>query len=652
MQLTDIHIQDWIAFNPFAPPMKGDVSADISLSRVNGQLVGNGSAGISRFIYGRQQVADFKAQFRVQADPIGGLIADADLLVNGQRTITVRGALNDSINAGAMDLDLRMIKFPLSTVNPFLPKRIGSLSGTLNGSLRMNGTADEPLMNGWMAFDSTEVKATMLGTAYKFSPDSIPIANNIVTINNFAIYGCNENPLRINGTVDLSSLANMNMNLQFLAQNMQLVNSKRAGRGADVYGKAFVDFDGKVNGSMQFMSVDANLTVLPETNITYVLPDLSAGLENYSNDDMVKFVNFTDSLALAKADSVGTDEMMLLIDAKLKVENGSIIGVDLSTNGSNRVQIEGNADLNFTMTPMNEGRVTGVANINRGYVRYGQSPILSEQLFKFKEGSNVSFRGDMMNPILNIHAVNDMKASVSHEGSNARPVNFAIDVAITGTLERMDVAFDLSTQDDITVANELETMSPEQRANQAMNLMLYRMYTGASNNSGSSLGNPLYGFLAGQLNTWAANTIKGVDLSFGIDQYDSQDGSSKSQTTSYSYQVSKSLFNDRFKIVVGGNYSTDAQADENFQQNLISDISFEYFINRNRTMYVRLFRHTGYESILEGEITKTGVGFVYRRKLSRLIELFMTPSMLRRSRERASQQVQSEQHITTENASQ
>ena len=60
---------------------------------------------------------------------------------------------------------------------------------------------------------------------------------------------------------------------------------------------------------------------------------------------------------------------------------------------------------------------------------------------------------------------------------------------------------------------------------------------------------------------------------------------STASTMSYSYQVSKTLFNDRFKIVVGGNYSTDANADENFSQNLINDISFEYYLNDTRTMY-------------------------------------------------------------------
>lgn len=143
----------------------------------------------------------------------------------------------------------------------------------------------------------------------------------------------------------------------------------------------------------------------------------------------------------------------------------------------------------------------------------------------------------------------------------------------------------------------------------------------------------MFSFLESQVNSWAANNIKGVDISFGIDQYDRTVDGATSSTMRYSYQVSKSLFNDRIKIVVGGNYSTDANADENFSQNLINDISFEYFLNKTKTMYLRIFRHTGYESILEGEITQTGVGFVYRRKLRRLGDMFLPPGVVRRREE-------------------
>ena len=225
--------------------------------------------------------------------------------------------------------------------------------------------------------------------------------------------------------------------------------------------------------------------------------------------------------------------------------------------------------------------------------------------------------------MLNIHAVDVMKANVTQEGQNSRLVNFDIKLAVTNTLDNMNVAFDLSTDDDITVQNELASMSAEQRANQAMNMLLYNVYTGAGTKGNANLsGNQLYSFLTSRLNSWAANNIRGVDISFGIDQYDKTYGGATSTTTSYSYRVSKTFFNDRFKIVVGGNYSTDADADENFSQNLINDISFEYMLNQSGSMYIKIFRHTGYESVLEGEITQTGVGFVLKKKLNSLWELF------------------------------
>ncbi|MDE6488447.1 MAG: translocation/assembly module TamB, partial [Paramuribaculum sp.] len=249
--------------------------------------------------------------------------------------------------------------------------------------------------------------------------------------------------------------------------------------------------------------------------------------------------------------------------------------------------------------------------------------IMSEKNFTFREGSYVAFNGDILNPSLNITATDRLKANVTQEGQNSRLVNFDVILTITNTLQNLNVAFNLSTDDDITIENELSAMSPEQRANQAMNLLLYNQYTGPGTKANANLsGNPLYSFLASQLNTWAANNIRGVDISFGIDQYDTTTDGSKSTTTSYSYRVSKSLFDDRFKIVIGGNYSTDANADENFSQNLINDISFEYMLNRSGSMFVRLFRHVGYESILEGEITQTGVGFVMKRKLNSLRDLF------------------------------
>lgn len=622
VRLSDIHIADWVSINPFAPPMKGDLNADVRLRRVDGNLNGVGNVGIDNFYYGKERVATMNVDFDVTTKPGGMLYATSDVYVDGRKTMTLAGNLNDSTSTSPYNLDFSMIHFPLETVNPFLPPRMARIGGTLNGTMRISGDAGAPVFNGYMDFDSTAVRLYMTGTDYTFSDEKIPVVDNIVTFERFAIKGVNDNPLEINGKVDIASLSSPKIDLTAKADNMQLVNTRKATKGADVYGKAFISLDSRIHGDMSLMFVNADLRIVPPTNVTYVIPDAANVISSQSAGDMVKFVNFSDTAAVMIADSIVNNDMAMILDATLTIENGTTIGVDLSSDGKNRAQIEADGTLNYTMSPVSDGRMTGRLNINQGYVRYSP-PFMSEKNFAFDGNSYVAFNGDVLNPTLSIHAVDVIKANVTQSGQNSRLVNFDVALNVSGTLDRMDVAFDLSTDDDVTVANELQSMSPDQRANQAMNMLLYGMYTGPGTKGDASIsGNALYSFLESQINSWAANNIKGVDLSFGIDQYNRTVDGASSQTTSYSYQVSKSLFNDRFKIVVGGNYSTDANADENFSQNLINDISFEYFLNRGHTMYVKIFRHTGYESILEGEITQTGVGFVYRHKLNSLADMF------------------------------
>lgn len=622
LSVSNIHLQDWLSLNPFAPPVKGDLNADLAFNYLNGVLTGKGTAGIDNLYYGKERVGTFDLDLDISNSVGGKLMADVSLMVDSVKTITARGVLNDSTASSPFLLDFRMIKFPLHVINPFIPANMAKVSGMLNGEMTITGDMATPIFNGFIDFDTTEVKVTMLGTSFKFSDEKIPVDSGIVSFNDFAIFANNNNPLRVNGKLNARNIANLGLNLTFDAENIQVVNSSRPKGGADVYGKAFLDIDAAVKGNMNFLSVDADLRILPGTNVTYVMTETTQELVTRQNDDMVHFVAFNDTSKIASADSIISPAMVLDLDARLHIDDGTTINVDLSANGSNKVSLQPQGDLSYSMSAFSGDRLTGRININGGFVKYSP-PFMSEKHFEFNDGSYISFNGDMMNPTLNIKAVDVVKANVTQSGQNSRLVNFDVLLSLTNTLQNLDVAFDLSTDDDITVQNELASMSAEQRANQAMNLLLYNVYSGGETKGNANLsGNQLYSFLTSRLNSWAANNIRGVDISFGIDQYDKTYGGSTSTTTSYSYRVSKTFFNDRFKIVVGGNYSTDADADENFSQNLINDISFEYMLNRSGSMYIKIFRHTGYESILEGEITQTGVGFVLKRKLNSLRELF------------------------------
>lgn len=621
LDLTDVKIADWIALNPFAPPISGDLSAALHVKYDDSSINGHGKVGLKDFTYGRERVGDFDVDLSLLTDVRGVIRADASIDVDSIRAVTASGVLNDTTMPQPLMLDLAIDSFPLSVANPFIGSRTATLIGALNGDIAVTGTMERPVFNGYLQFDSTAVKVAMLGTNFILPDKRIPLDSGVVRFSDYGIRAVNNNPLSIDGVIDLRNFALPAVDLTLNARDMQIVGNQRRG-SADVYGKAFIDLKASARGNLRMLRVNADLSLLPTTNVTYVMSTMTSDLTSVGNSDMVKFVNFADTMQVAKADSLEVTGMLMKIDANLHVMQGSTISVDLSTDGKNKVQIQGEGNLDYAMDFMGDQTLTGRFNINSGFARYSP-PLMSQKLFNFQSDSYVSFNGDIMNPVLNIHAVDPLKANVTQEGQNSRLITFDVGLNVTGTLANMNVSFDLSTDDDITVANELKSMTAEQRANQAMNLLLYNIYTGPNTTGNANIGgNALFSFLESKLNSWAADNIKGVDLSFGIDQYDRTVNGSSSTTTSYSYKVSKSLFNDRFKIVVGGNYSTDANTDENFSQNLINDISFEYLLNQSGSMLVRLFRHTGYENILDGEITQTGVGFVYKRKLNSLRNFF------------------------------
>lgn len=621
LKISDIHVQDWLKINPFAPPVAGDVNADLTLSYTDKTVNGRGTASLLNLTYGKQPVGNFDLNLDVNTDFGGAISANVAMNVNGKPAISASGALNDTTRRSPLDLEMKVTQFPLSVANPFLPKEYAALSGTLNGLMGVTGTFSDMRLDGRLNFADAAVAVGMMGSSFRLDSTDIAVDSNVVRFNDFAIYGSNSNPLRVNGSVNLQDFAAPRLDLALAAKNMQFLNSQKA-RNVNLYGRGFINLDASVRGSLSFMRVNAGLTILPQTNLTYQVTDARAAVGLEPDDDVVKFVNFADTAQVVRADSVTPSGMVMILDADVDIRQGAQFTVDLSSDGQNRANVRAQGNLNYTMQPSQpDGRLTGRLIIDGGYFRYSL-PVISEKLFSFTPGSYVAFNGPVLNPTLHISATDQVRANVTRSGENSRLVNFDVSLAATGTLERMDVTFDLSTNDDISVQNELQAMSPTQRANQAMNLLLYGVYSSGQTSGNANLsGNALYGFLSSQLNKWAANTIKGVDVSFGFDQFDRTRDGATSTATQYSYKVSKSLFNDRFKIVVGGNYSTDSE-EQDIAQNLISDVSFEYMLNDSGSMYVRLFRHTGFESILEGEVTQTGVGFVVKRKINRVADIF------------------------------
>lgn len=632
VKLDNIYIEDFLRLAVFAPPVRGALSTDMHICYDGTLLTGKGTLGVKRLTYERTRLGDFLVDLNAGMAKNGTSDVQAALRIDGVPALSAFANMRpDSVQGLVPDsLGLKFMEFPLKVANPFL-NNMATLSGTLNGNLRMDGSFKQPMLNGYLAFKNAKGIINMISSPISLDTMPVQVVNNVIDFNNFRIFGSNANPIRVNGVVDASSFTNVAVNLKMNAANCQLVNSDRRSKG-DIFGRVFVDMNATLRGNLHTMDVNGDINVLGNTDVTYRLSTAASEIAGINDGGVVKFVNFNDTSTVVHADSL-ENGMAMRVRAALTLSPGMKATAIMNINGTGEVQVHPTGTLNYYQNYMGDMRLNGTVTLGTGFAKYNID-LIGEKMFTFQPTSTITWGGDVMNPSFNITGYDDMKANVS-SGGNSRLANFQVTLNVGGNLHAPTVAFDLSSNDDITVQNELQSMSADQRQTQAMNLFLYGQYTGQNTKANANLsGNMLYSFLESQINAWAAKTIKGVDISFGIDQYDKGSDGNQSNETSYSYQVSKNLFNNRFKILVGGNYSTDSSPDENLSQNLISDISFEYIMRQTQTlnMSARLFRHTGFQSILEGEITETGLGFVVKRKADSVIKLF-TPHRRRRKAE-------------------
>lgn len=623
VDIDNLHIADFTSMIIGMPPMDGYLNSKMVVGYQEERFTGQGSLGITDFTYDKNRVGSFDMDFKAALDLNGNTEADGSLLIDGKKALTLHGILRpDTVGILPGDVGVELTSFPLSVANAFLPKDVASLSGALNGTMQLTGSLSKPQLDGHLNFDRTKISLPMLGGALTLDTAALIVTNNVVLFNQFDIYGANANPLTINGNVDARNLMAVTLDLGLKGEDFMLINNDRRA-GSDIYGKILLDADASVKGPMSLLDIKANVSVLNGTNAFYTLAQDEA-LQQQQASEVVKFVNLNDSTAVASADSIQTTSTMRIL-ATLEISNGVQATVNIGTNATNRVQLSPYGKLTYFQNYMGDMRLTGRLNLGTGYARYNV-PLLGEKRFDIMDDSYVLWNGPVLNPQLHVLASEQVKSVAKSENGNQRVVNFLVSLSATGTLERPNVVFDLSTEDDLSIQNELQSMSADQRSTQAMNMLLYGRYMGPGSvsSSGNLVYNQLYGFLESQLNSWAANNIRGVDLTFGIDQYTTGMAGERSTSTSYSYQVSKSLFDNKFKIVVGGNYSTDPTQEDNIAENLVSNVSFEYMIRQTNTMslYVKLFRHANYESILEGEVTEMGGALVIQRKINKISQLF------------------------------
>ncbi|WP_175630978.1 translocation/assembly module TamB domain-containing protein [Bacteroides acidifaciens] len=625
VEIRRIRLQEITSVLPYFPEVTGLFSLEAHYVQTEKDLQLSAEASIDELTYERQRIGDIALGATWLPGEQGKQYLNAYLNHDQVEVLVADGKLLPTrTGKDSLEVNTTLEHFPLRVANAFIPDQMVTLSGDMDGNLNITGSTEQPLINGELVLDSVAVFSSQYGARFVFDNRPVQIKNNRLLFDKFAIYTTSKNPFTIDGYVDFRDMSRPMANLNMLAQNYTLLDAKRT-RESLVYGKVFADFRATVKGPLDGLNMRGNVSLLGNTDVSYVLTDSPLTVQDRLGS-LVTFTSFSDTTTVVRQEvptvSLGGLDMVMMvhIDPSVRVK------VDLDAGNDNRIELEGGGDLSMKYTPQGDLTLTGRYTLSGGLMKYAL-PVIAAKEFAIDNGSYVEWTGNPMDPMLNFKATDRIRASVSEgENGGSRMVNFDVSVVVKNRLDNLSFAFDVAAPEDATVQNELTAMGAEERGKQALYIMVMKTYLGTGPIGGGggglgklNMGSALTSVLSSQINSLMGN-LKNASLSVGVEDHD--DSETGSKRTDYSFRYSQRLFNNRFQIVIGGKVSQGENA-TNDAESFIDNISLEYRLDRTGTRYIRLFYDKNYESVLEGEITETGVGIVLRKKLDKLSELFI-----------------------------
>ena len=388
------------------------------------------------------------------------------------------------------------------------------------------------------------------------------------------------------------------------------------------FGSLFVDSDITFSGPVNRPDIDANILLARGTRLNL------SSKENLDMTESSQLVNFTSQTETDEADKespIPTQKLfrMSSIETSIEIDPSTQINFNLSKRIFNiKLQIQGGGSLNYNVLNNNQVSLSGKYGISEGSA---ELDILGwpNKYFVVSKGSYVNWDGNVEDPELKFEAISKVSTSYTNPvDGKIRNVDVNVVLILSQHLSDLNILFTINTEDQYLMSI-INTLSPEEQMRQAITILLFEIIDlpGISTSS-DYMSQQASQILANQLNQLTKSAIKGVDISFGIDTYtQSVQGGGESSTTALSYEVKKSLLNNRAKIEVSGRIQNSNETPGASDQAL-NNVSFEYQLDSAETKFLKVYNEQSYEDVFEGEVIKTGIGFTYRKPYRTIREIW------------------------------
>jgi translocation and assembly module TamB len=523
--------------------------------------------------------------------------------------VKIRGKRPDKDNR---NISAQFKLIPVSTFQPFVMKYLSDLRGNISGEFNITTKNEINNFTGDLLINNGNLRINTLNSSYRLPDDRIKFTGKKMEFNNFKVLDSLNNELLIDGFVDLSDKNKIFSDLEIASTNLQLLNRK-ADKNATFYGAIFIDSKLSIKGAISSPVLKGKITLAKGTDIYF------SQSENLNLSESGNILTFESRKPSAVQTGQKTEPRNSLynkssVESVVEIDPSTRINIDISKKMFNiDMTIKGGGELNYNMLVNSQVNMSGKYEISEGGANLKMLG-WPNKAFRLTRGGFIRWDGKIDDPDLKLEAINRVKSSYTNPVDNKeRYVDFDVTLKISNRLSAMDVSFTINTSDQYLMSI-INTMSPEEQMRQAITILLFEYIDlpGISTSS-NYMSEQVNQMVAAQLNSLTKTTIKGIDISFGIDTYTQGTSTGGQQTkTSLSYDVKKNLLNDRAKVEFSGIASGTSNQSGSSNTSL-NNFSFEYRIDSAATKFLKVYNEHSYEDVFEGDVVKTGVGFTYRK---------------------------------------
>ena len=541
------------------------------------------------------------------------------------RAFDFSGRLNPG-KENELDLKLRMDRFDLRFINPYLPEAISDIQGKVTGLIDLTGRFNDPQINGYAELENAGLRIQYLNTFYSFT-HRVEILPDMFALDQVKLYDDEGNYGIANGTIIHHGLKDWNFDVSMEMSNIKVLDTDLRNNEL-YYGKAYASGELGVSGFAQNLEINVDAATAAGTDIHF---PLGASREVSG----ISFVRFTSHYGTEEEEEQQVDLTGIRLDMKVEVTPQARFELIFDPTVGDIMRGRGNGNISMSVTPSGDFSMKGDVELMDGDYLFTLRNLVNKR-FGVEPGGHITWFGDPFDAIISMDAVYRLRASLYDVMPPAlrteaykKRVPVEVQMHLSQNLMNPEIGFDvkLPTVDEgvrTQVKSALATtddMNKQVFALIVLNRFLPSDATaGPADNSGVAGATFTTGteLLSNQLSNWLSSFSRNIDLGVNWRTGDviSQD--------EVELAVSTAIFNDRLQLNTNVGLAYGAGGTQQGTNSIIGDFSAEYSLTQDGKLRFKAFSQSNDRNLNQVDQAQTtqGAGLAYREEFDTLGEFF------------------------------